>query len=303
MTREGAPLELRHWRAFATAAETLHFGLAAEQLGISQSALSQLVKALEAHLGTRLFDRAHRQVRLTEAGRQLLPEARGLVSQSQRAEQAGLVAGRSSTRRLALGYVGSAVVHTHFISLVSRLAAFDPPIVLRLDQCSVTLQAQQIAERILDIGILRSPIPATDPAIAFLPLARDNMVAALHRDHPLAGRRDALDLVRLGEEPFIEFRRQNSGGLNLLTRQACQAAGFEPRVVQTVPQIATMLCLVGAGLGVALVPASSRRLAVPDVVYRELSDPIEADLMMMYRRSDTSPALRDALAQARRIDK
>ena len=110
-------------------------------------------------------------------------------------------------------------------------------------------------------------------------------------------------LIDLAGESFIEFRRQKSGGLNVLVRSACEAAGFEPRVVQTVPQIATMLCLVGAGLGVALVPASARRLGISDVVYCELREQIATDLAMMYRRGDTSPAVREALKLARRLDK
>ncbi|WP_102224093.1 LysR family transcriptional regulator [Acidimangrovimonas sediminis] len=292
-------LELRHWRAFATAAGTLHFGLAAEQLGISQSALSQLIKTVESHLGAALFDRARQRVELTEAGRRLLPEARAVLDQASRAEQTGLVAGRALNRALQVGYVGSAAIHPRFTALMAAISACRPAISLRLDQCSVTDQTHLLIERQMDIGLLRAPDPSVPPEIAFLTLARDHMVAALPAAHELAAGEAPLDLAALADSPFIEFRRQQSGGLNLLVRDACAAAGFTPRQGQTVPQIATMLCLVGAGLGVALVPASAQRLGVAGVAFRSLVQPVHADLRMMYRRSDTAPALRDALRLAR----
>jgi DNA-binding transcriptional LysR family regulator len=295
-------IELRHWQAFVTAAETVHFGLAAEQLGISQSALSQLIKTAETRLGAKLFDRSLRRVRLTEAGRLLLPEARSILHQVRRAEQLGLVAARNGTHSLAIGYVGSAAVHPQFTRLVATLRTLKPPIAVRLDQCSVNDQIEKVADRDLDLGIIRSPTPAADRSIAFLPLGRDHLVVALFKNHPLA-RHASCDITGLAGESFIEFRKQKSGGLNLLIRGTCAAAGFEPRVVQTVPQIATMLCLVGAGLGIALVPASAQRLGVPDVIYRELREPVPADLTLMYRRSDTTAALREALKLARRFNK
>lgn len=297
------PLELRHWQAFATAAEMVHFGLAAEQLGISQSALSQLIKTVETRLGAKLFDRVQRRVRLTDAGRVLLPEAKTILNQAHRAEQVGLGIGRSSTRKLAIGYVGSAAVHPHFMRLVTAIGSLKPSIALRLDQCSVGDQLDQVSNRNIDVGIVRAPPPSSDRSIAFLPLGRDHLVAALCRTHRMARNSSPCELSDLAGYSFIEFRKQKSGGLNVLIRSACEAAGFEPRVVQTVPQIATMLCLVGAGLGVALVPASARRLGISDVVYCELHEHIAVDLTMMYRRGDTSPAVREALKLARRLDK
>jgi DNA-binding transcriptional LysR family regulator len=296
-------IELRHWQAFVTAAETVHFGLAAEQLGISQSALSQLIKTAETRLGAKLFDRSLRRIRLTEAGRLLLPEARSILHQVRRAEQLGLVAARNGTHSLAIGYVGSAAVHPQFTRLVATLKTLKPSIAVRLDQCSVNDQIEKVADRDLDLGIIRSPTPAADRSIAFLPLGRDHLVVALFKDHPLARHHASCDITELAGESFIEFRKQKSGGLNFLIRGTCAAAGFEPRVVQTVPQIATMLCLVGAGLGIALVPASAQRLGVPDVIYRELREPVPADLTLMYRRSDTTAALREALKLARRFNK
>ncbi|MBP1849421.1 LysR family transcriptional regulator [Rhizobium halophytocola] len=296
-------LEIRHWRAFATAAETLHFGLAAERLGLTQPALSQLIKTLEDAFNVRLFDRSRRRVSLTEAGRTMLPEAQAVLSQSRRAERLGLVAGRSSSRTLAIGYVGSAALHPLFTRLIGRLTAIRPELILRLDQSAVTKQIAQVRDHNLDIGIIRSPMPALDPAIATLSLEREAMVLAIARNNIHAAGEGPCDLSDFSEEPFLQYRQQEGGGLYLLTQSACERAGFQPQISQTVPQIATMLALVGAGLGVALVPESASRLGMPGVVCRALRDPVVTDFNLIYRRADTAPALREALKAARSIHK
>jgi DNA-binding transcriptional LysR family regulator len=296
------PLELRHWRAFVAAAEAKHFGVAAEVLGISQPALSQLIRTIETEFSVKLFDRSHRRIALTEAGEHLLPEARALLGQSLRAERTGLVAGRSEQRILTVGYVGSAALHPRFASLMKQLASTRPAITTKLDQLPATTQIDRIKERNLDIGVVRSPMPAIEPGLAVLTLDRERMTIALAADHPAALER-VCDLSSFADDDFIQYERQPSGGLRLLTLSACEAAGIEPRISQSVPQIATMLALVGAGLGVALVPASAARLGVPGVVFRDLRAPIVSDLNLVYRKSDAASATRRALAIARRVDK
>lgn len=294
------PIELRHWRAFVAAAKTQHFGTAAEHLGISQPALSQLIQTLEATLGTTLFDRRGRRARLNEAGHRLLPEARAALEQVQRAACIGSAAGRQAARALAGGYVGSASFHPCFTALISAIGAARPPISLRLDQGSATTQIRHLADHLLDFGIARSPIPPLDPVIASVTLARERMVMALSADHPKAAT-DACNLADFADEKFIQYIRQPSGGLRALTASACRSVGFEPKIVHTVPQIATMLCLVGAGAGVALVPETMARLGIPGVVCRTLVKPIVTDLMLLHRRSDTSPALRALLRLSRQL--
>ncbi|MCQ8782401.1 LysR substrate-binding domain-containing protein [Mangrovibrevibacter kandeliae] len=294
------PVELRHWRAFLAAAELQHFGRAAERLGISQPALSQLVQALETQLGAPLFDRTRRRVELTSTGAALLPEARATLEQARRAEQIGSAAGRQDSRMLTGGYVGSAALHPVFGALMRELAAIRPAVTLQLDQRPAVQQLRELREHVLDFGIARSPLPGLDTEIAGLVLAREPMVLAV--DEASAGPAGvACRLADVADRPFIQYLHQSSGGLRLLTTEACRAAGFEPRVAQTVPQIATMLCLVAAGLGVALVPQTASRLALPGVTYRRLSEGPTTELHLLYRRSDTAPAFRALVATARRL--
>lgn len=294
------PIELRHWRAFVAAAETRHFGSAAERLGISQSALSQLIQALESHLHMQLFDRTHRRVRLTETGHMVLPEANAALAQMQRAERFASAVGRQNAGVLAAGYVGSAALHPVFPALIGAIAAARPNISLRLDQCPASEQARLLGEHLLDLGIARSPLPGLDPEIASLTLAREKMIVAIAASHPLAGTAPS-SLAQFAEEPFIQYLHQSSGGLRTLVASACRTAGFEPVVTQTVPQITTMLCLVGAGVGVALVPETAMRLGVPGVAYRPIRERVTTELALLHRRSDTAPAFRTVLRLARKL--
>jgi DNA-binding transcriptional LysR family regulator len=293
-------VELRHWRAFVAAADLQHFGRAAEQLGISQPALSQLVQALEVHLGSSLFDRSLRQVKLTPTGDAVLPEARATLEQARRAERVGSAIGRQGSRTLAGGYVGSAALHPIFGNLMQAIAAASPAIPLQLDQRPAVLQVRQLSEQVLDFGIAHTPLPDFDPEITSLLLARETMVLAIDSMRAERLKRPSR-LSDFAQQPFIQYLQQPSGGLRALTARACQKAGFEQKVSHTVPQIATMLCLVAAGLGVALIPETARRLALPGVVYCPIADEISTDLRLLYRRSNTSPSLRALLHAARRL--
>lgn len=293
-------IELRHWRAFVVAAETQHFGRAAEQLGVTQPALSQLIQTLEGHLGAPLFDRARRRVELTETGQALLPEARAIVEQVRRTERIGSAAGRQSSRTLTAGYVGSAALHPMFGALMQAIAQAKPAIALQLDQRPAVQQVRQIGEKVLDFGIARTPLPGLDPEIACLAIARERMVLATGARHA-ARKGQPARLADFAAEPFIQYLHQPSGGFRALTDSACQAAGFTPKTSHTVPQIATMLCLVAAGLGVALVPETACRLGLPGITYHPIREDITTDLVLLYRRSDTAPALRAMLEAARRL--
>lgn len=293
-------IELRHWQAFATAAQMLHFSAAAERLDITQPALSQLIRTLEQALGTTLFDRKRRRPVLTEAGHLLLPEALATLAQAARASRIGEQAGRETIRLLNTGYVGSAAFHPLFSALINAVAAARPTIRLALGQLPATEQLEKLSDHRLDLGIARSPLPALDPALAVRPLARERLVMALPAAHPRA-LDERITLADFADEAFIQFVAQPGGGLRVLVASACRAAGFEPRIAHTVPQIATMLSLVGAGLGVALVPETMTRLSMQGVLYRPLRDEVITELCLLHRRADTAPAVRAVLQMARQL--
>ena len=102
-------------------------------------------------------------------------------------------------------------------------------------------------------------------------------------------------------DPFVNYAPLGGAGLFGLVRDACQVAGFAPVVAQTVPQVGTIVCLVAAGLGVALVPESVCRLRLPEVLFRPLRDPPRTALLLVHRHDERSPAVQAVLRHGRAV--
>jgi DNA-binding transcriptional LysR family regulator len=269
-------MELRHLRYFVAVADTLNFGRASARLGISQPPLSRQIHDLEAELGVALFDRGKRGVRLTPAGAALLPQARRLLL-----DAAALSEG---ARHAAQGDVGA--VRVGFISIVAYsvlprvLPAFrraHPGIRLHLREATSDVLIAAAHAGDLDVAIvLQRP---DDPALRYVPLFAEPLMAAL----PTARRWPRrIDVAALAQEPFVLFPRAAGVPLYDAIVGSCRAAGFTPRVEQEALQMTTIVSLVAAGLGVALVPHSLHHVRRSGVVYRPLAaaaPPIEIGLV------------------------
>jgi len=287
-------VEFRHLRYFAAVSETLNFGRAAARLHISQPPLSRQIQALEQELGTRLFTRGTRGVRLTAAGRALLPEARRLLREAD-----ALVEG---ARHLAEGGVGA--VRIGFISTASYnvlprvLPEFHrrrPGIRLHLHEATSDAQGALLRELEIDVGLLVPPL--VEPGVRYAPLMREPLVAALPARRRWPQR---LTLGSLAQEPFILFPRQAGVGLYDLIVGYCRDAGFTPRIEQEAIQMPTIVSLVAAGMGVALVPASLRHMRRTGVVYRPLAETSPLmEVGLAWREGDEEPAVAAFVAHAR----
>ena len=287
-------MELRHLRYFAAVAETLTFGRAAARLSISQPPLSRQIQSLEHELGTPLFTRTTRGVRLTAAGRALIPEARRLLR-----EAAALVEG---ARHLAEGGVGS--LRIGFISTASYnvlprvLPEFHrrrPGIQLALQETTSDAQIALLRDYELDVGVLVPPV--VDAGFRYLPLMQEPLLAALPARRRWPRR---VPLASLAAETFVLFPRQAGVGLYDLIVGFCRSAGFTPRIGQEAVQMPTIVSLVAAGMGVALVPASLRHMRRTGVVYRALAE--TSPLMEMglaWREGEEEPAVAAFVAHAR----
>ncbi|HBO1437337.1 TPA: LysR family transcriptional regulator [Pseudomonas aeruginosa] len=283
-------MELRHLRYFIAVAEELHFGRAAERLGISQPPLSQQIQALEEEIGARLFERTNRRVELTDAGRLFLDESRQVLAQVDKAVLLARRAHLGELGELKIGFTSSAPFTSTIPSSIHAFRKAYPDVHLDLQEMSSRQVLKALLEESLQVGVIR-PLALPD-AVHWVELFHEPLVAVLRADHPLAaGSEDGLAIAALAEEPFVFFPRSYGTGLYdqviALTRQA----GFSPRIAQEASEAMTIIGLVSAGLGVSILPASFRRTRVDGVVYRTLSDPEATTAVWLVRRQNEGSPL------------
>src|SRR5581483_6112262 len=290
-------MELRHLRYFMTVAEELHFGRAAEKLHISQPPLSMQIRALERELGVTLLNRTQRHVSLTQAGNTLLQEARQILSRLDQAVLMTRRAGRGEIGELAIGFI-SVADYNVLPNLLREFRRRYPLVNLTLRESTTDAQLEDLVNGRIDVGLVLPPISA--PALESIPILREPLIAALPRRHPLARRAGRIALAALSNAPFILFPRHMAPGLYDDVVSFCRSAGFSPRVEQEAVQMQTIVSLVSAKLGVAIIPQSLQNLQRTGVVYRQLKEasPL-TDIRLAWRRDDALPVLRLFLDLAR----
>lgn len=285
-------IELRHFRYFLAVAEQLHFGKAAEQLHIAQPPLSTQIRQLEEMLGVQLFVRSKRKVELTEAGRVFLEETQKVMEAVTRATTAAKQASEGVRGRLRLGFASSAPFGI-FPKVLRDYRQAYPNVQLELQESGSAEQLLALQERRLDFGFVRLPAGATNIRVEVID--REAMIMALPESHPLS-RQEPLRLQEFRQDRFIIFPRRDGPGIYDRILGWCQQAGFTPRIVQEVGQMHAIVGLVGAGLGVALVPESLQTLHARGVVYRHLLDEPYIEMALAYRDEGLSP-LHQAFAE------
>jgi DNA-binding transcriptional LysR family regulator len=291
-------IDLRQLRHFVAVADTLHFGRAAERLGMTQPPLSQSIMALERELGAELFTRSKRVVTLTAFGAQWLEHVRPAV-----AAVAGLstIAQRLRTGeagRLSLAFVSTAD-YSVLPRLVQRYSAAFADVALELIEATSDVQVKALLDGRINAGILIASPSALPPALDYRPLVREALVAAVPDAWIAEGRLILHDGMLRGEawmvEPLIIFPHRVSPDFHDLVTGFYRERGHQPVIRQEAIQMQTIISLVSAGLGMALVPASLRHLARTGVRYVMIADGSpELETGLAWRRTDDTPTL-DAL--------
>ncbi len=268
-------MDLRTLRSFVVLAEHAHFTRAASELGIVQPALSKHIHALEDELGVRLFDRTRRSVRLSRDGAQLLEPARRVL---EAADQVRGIAAR--LREGALGHLQIGFTPTAPAMLLARVVEVfrrrHPHVACLVTQSSSEELLDAIERGTLDAALVRLETARRRPAIACVPVFDEPFVAALPRRHRLARRR-TIAFADLAGEPFVLVRRAAAASVHDRILAACCAAGFTPSTLQHLHDAHAVVAVVSTGLGVGIVPASTRRPA--GVVYRPLVEPSLATVL------------------------
>lgn len=291
-------MELRALRYFVTLAEELHFGRAAKRLGMTQPPLSLAIAGLERELGVRLLERTRRKVALTHAGATFLEEARATLARASQAVELAQRAQRGEVGRLAVGYLAATAYTLLPLVLRDFMRSFPG---VRLDLRELTLP-QQIAALVkgdIEVGLLRPPVGEAE--LAAETILAEPFVLALPARHALTALR-RVPARRLAGEPFIMFPRQPGLVFHDLVMGFCLRNGFTPRVAQEANQTHTVVGLVSAGIGVALVPASTGRIGLAGVAYRPLRERTpESRTAVAWRRDNASPVLAAFRDVARRV--
>ena len=285
-------MELRHLRYFVAVAEESHFGRAAQHLHIAQSPLSQQVKHLENELGVILLVRSTRRVELTPAGARFLERARAILASVEAAAEEATQMASGLIGRIAIGFTGSATYELLPV-LSRRIRTALPGVELDLRGELLTPgQEAGLLEGSLDIGFLRPPVRSD--ALVVRSLRHEPLVVVLPDTHKLADV-DAVELSELKGEAFVTYPARHRSVVHDAVMDACRAAGFVPPGLE-VAETSTLVSLVAAGLGVALVPASVQHLHITGATYRPLSEPRPmVELAVATRRDDPSPLIRRVL--------
>jgi DNA-binding transcriptional LysR family regulator len=289
-------MELRHLRYFVAVAEETSFTRAAQRLHVAQPALSVQIRRLEQDLGVELFDRSRRTIRLTEAGALLLTEARRILALVDETVDVVRRTDAGAVGSLSIGFVPSAA-NAALPPILRRFAAGHPGVVLHLREMAPDDLVRSLHEGRLDVCFLY--LPFDDPSLEHTVVSREPFVAALPEGHPLAARK-TIHVRALRDESFILPARHGMPGLHAQVVEICASAGFTPDAVQeSVWLVQTIVGLVAAEVGVALVPSSAEALSRRGVAYRPLRGhtPHEVALAALWRRQDRPAVLRAFVEQ------
>ncbi len=241
-------MELHQLRYFCAVADTASFSRAAEKCHVSQPSLSQQILKLESELGGRLFDRLGRSVRLTDLGEAFLPRARSVLHELASAKDELSERLQSEAGPVVIGAIPTVAPYW----LASRLATFSrkfPKVHLTIAEEITPVLLDRLRAGTVDLAVLALPIRGHE--FDAYPLFTERLFAALPKNHKLV-RRPALQLADLRRDPFLFLRDGHCFRETAVA--ACDRARLNPRVVFESGHLSSLLAMVGAGMGVSLVP-------------------------------------------------
>lgn len=278
-------MDIQKLKYFIAVAESLSFTDAATQVGISQSAISQQISELEKLLDAQLIVRTKRPLQLTWAGKVLLKEAYVLVNKSNETFKKIQLAASGVTGYLKVGFLGG-IEKVFLPQAVRDLRNLYPDIYVSLHQYNWAELNEALMKEELDVGFTLSHRLNDFPDLVGRTLRTDVLCVVIHNNHPLAGEK-MIDVSDLINEPFVMFTRQADYLLNDLTYKICADHGFTPNIVNQSRDLAALLFMVEAGLGIMIVPGPVREVAGPELRVIELSHTNRYfDVMVAWNRNN-----------------
>ncbi len=294
-------IELRQLRYFIAVAEEMHFGRAAVRLHMTQPPLSQAIQALEAALGTPVFSRTKRSVSLAPAGTALLPEARRILLQAEGLPDLARRAASGEAGRLSLAFVSTA----DYSVLPPFLREFReryPQVQIDLREATTDVQVEELGHGRIDAGLIIPPLPDKMKAeLDYVSVLTEPLVLAVPKGIKGLRGQNAIALKAVIDMPLIIFPRRIAPAFHDAIVACFHEAGLTPRIGQEAIQMQTIVGLVSAGMGIALVPQSVSNLKRPGVEYKLLAGKTPmVETGLAWRRDNTSPVLRAFLELLRK---
>jgi DNA-binding transcriptional LysR family regulator len=280
--------ELAQLRCFTTVATELNFRRAAERLNMTQPPLSRQIQLLEHHLGVALFTRSTRSVALTAAGRAFFVEAQNLLERAQQAAVSAKRFAEGDIGTVSISFVGSAV-YEFLPKVIAEARLKQPHVKISLSEMNTYQQHEALRARRIDLGIARAPLH--EPGYDTECLVREPFVLAVPSSHPLASA-SSVTVADLDQQPFLMYSHSAYPPFNELLTGMLRSARVAPQYVQWLGSSLTILALVNAGMGLALVPRCATSVVFKDVVFRDidLGEGVQSELHLIWGANNDNPA-------------
>ncbi|GAL31055.1 aromatic hydrocarbon utilization transcriptional regulator CatR (LysR family) [Vibrio variabilis] len=263
-------MEIKQIRYFIAVAQELHFRNAARRLNISQPPLSYQIRKLEDELGVLLLERDTRNVTLTKAGKYFYDRSQRILNKLDKEVAVTQNIHNGQTGSIVLGFSGSAVFSL-LPAIIKQSRYIFPDLILDVRQLTTQEQIKELNLGNIDVGILVPPV--YDNTINTYTIKREGFNLCVPENHHLASRH-CIDIVELSNEKFVMTRREDGEGYYDLIIALCMEGGFTPSIIQTAKEQQTIVSLVAACIGIAIVPESTRNIANTSVVFIPINSKI-----------------------------
>jgi DNA-binding transcriptional LysR family regulator len=280
-------MELRHLRYFVAAAEELNMTRAAALLRVSQPPLSRQIRDLEEEVGTALFDRSRKNLTLTPAGEYFLREAKKILSQAQLATAIAKATATGKAGQITIAFLSP--LGGMFLPEAIRAFRRKFPLVdTELVELTPRNQLDGLLDHRVDLAFVARVEVESASDFSFETIMDVELRLALAPDHRLAKLR-SVPVTALEQEPLITIKKSAAPATHELFLRVCRSAGFEPNIVRQSDHPQSILDLVAAGIGIAIIPEHFQRYQA-DCVLRPLAPPAPlVQLCMVWRKEDPSP--------------
>lgn len=280
--------ELKQLRCFVAVATELNFRRAASRLNMTQPPLTRQIQLLEHELGVQLLERSKHSVKPTPAGQVFLVEAARLLNLAEQAANTVRRVSKGETGRVRIGFTGAAG-HEIVPKLLAAAKQALPDIDVVVHELISAAQLEAFAANAIDLGIMR-PLTSRQKLDSFL-IEVEPLVVVLPAGHALADAAE-ISLASLHGQPFIMHSPGDGKYFHDRLMGLFWSAKVMPDFVQYIDQTPTIISMVRAGLGMAIVPASAQRFNFDNVRFRPIKDDaVAAEMIMAWRPDQCIPAV------------